>query len=98
MNLGFLQPDTYNNISSQQIAFKIIEIPNGNRYIWEFKNVSIPPGLESVYISYDGSYNNPMLPVISMGDSFIVFLLLGIISLIKLIHKRLIIKNVQSIY
>ncbi|MFX1278507.1 MAG: hypothetical protein ACFFA3_03770 [Promethearchaeota archaeon] len=88
------QPDTYNILSSQQITFEIIEIPNGNRYIWGFKNVLIPPGLESVYISYD-NYNNPMLTVISMGDSFVVFLLLGIVSLIKFIYKR---KKLRSSY
>ncbi|MFX1427778.1 MAG: hypothetical protein ACFFBE_15095 [Promethearchaeota archaeon] len=80
------QPDTYNNLSGPQSTFEIIEIPNGNRYIWKFRNVSIPPGWESVYIMYGGSSNNKML-LISMGNSYVVFLFFGIVTLIILNQK-----------
>ena len=69
------QPDSY----SDYYNFSIIDISDGKRYIWEWKNVVIPTGMRSVFISYriDSSY-------ISLGNYYIVFFLLGIISVIIL--------------
>ncbi|MFW9864968.1 MAG: hypothetical protein ACFFEN_02640 [Candidatus Thorarchaeota archaeon] len=66
----------------------IMEILNGKSFIWEFKNVEIPPGLLSVYISYLGDYEYNWFKI-SLGYFFLIFLLLGFISLI-ILQRRII--------
>lgn len=82
------QPDSFFNVSSPTINFTIIEIADTKRYIWEWENAIIPTGLYSVYISYKGNYNYSMWPLISLGNWYIIFLLLGLVSLLIVSKRR----------
>jgi hypothetical protein len=73
-------PDKYLNTT----FLRIIDIPDGKSYIWEWRDVSFPTGYLSVYISYDGNYVYNWGRIISFGNFYLLFLLLGFISLVIL--------------
>jgi hypothetical protein len=80
-----LQPDSY---TERDLSPRIIEITDGKRYIWELRNEEIPYPLSiyGIYISFKGDYQYREF-TISAGNYYIIFLFLGIISLIAL-RKR----------
>ena len=80
------QPDSYSNNNNP----RIIDISDGKRYIWEWRNIVIPIGMHSVYISYKGYYDHY---AISLGNYYFVFFLFGIISLIILQRSVKLIKK-----
>lgn len=79
------QPDSY----SSHYNLSILNISGGKRYIWEWNNIVITPGTYSVYISYKGNYEyNWGYPIISLGNWYIIFLLLGFVSLLIVSMRR----------
>ena len=72
------QPDSYSDYNN----LLIIDISDGKRYIWEWINIVITPGTHPIKISYKIDYT-----YISLGNYYIAFLLLGMISLILLLRR-----------
>jgi hypothetical protein len=78
-------PDKYLNTT----FLTILDNPDGKSYIWEWKDVSFPTGYLSVYIFYYGNYEyNYYGESISFGNYYLLFLLLGVVTLV-LLQKRL---------